>query len=58
MDRLKPDELKLVVEVVENSPECFPQGTLPLLGTADPRRLPVTTAWPRAVVRKVHDASC
>jgi hypothetical protein len=28
VDRLKPDELKVVVEVVENSPECFPQGTL------------------------------
>ena len=31
MDRLKPDELKVVVEVVQNSSECFPQGTLAAL---------------------------
>jgi hypothetical protein len=31
VDRLEPDELKVVVEVVENSPECFPQGTLTAL---------------------------
>jgi hypothetical protein len=34
--RLKPDELKVVVEVVENSPECFPQGTLTALKDSRP----------------------
>jgi hypothetical protein len=36
VDRLEPDELKLVVEVVENSPECFPQWTLTALRDSRP----------------------
>jgi hypothetical protein len=31
MNKLKRDELKPVVEVVQHSPECFPQGTLTVL---------------------------
>jgi hypothetical protein len=40
VDKLKPDELKLVVEVVEHSPECFPQGTLTALKDSRPTSSP------------------
>jgi hypothetical protein len=43
VDRLEPDELKVVVEVVENSPECFPQGTLAALQDSRPQS-PKTSA--------------
>jgi hypothetical protein len=44
VDRLKPDQLKVVVEVVENLPECFPQGTLTALRDSRPTSSPDVSA--------------
>ncbi len=41
VDKLKPNEFELVIEVVQHSPECFPPGPTAYISVSAPRPRPM-----------------